>query len=338
MIRIGVLCPADIAFRRFMPALMKCNDKFVFSGIAVASEDEWGGNSDCDDSVLRAESQKARKFIDSYGGKLYNSYSSLIESAEIDAVYLPLPPGLHFAWGKRVLEAGKNLFMEKPFTTAYKDSFELITLAKSRNLVVHENYMFMYHFQIEYIKKILQDKQLGTTRLIRIDFGFPFRGANDFRYSKELGGGALLDCGGYTVRLAAELLGSSAMLISSNLSYSEEFDVDIFGTATLRNRDGLTANVSFGMDNTYRCSLDIWGSEASLFTNRVFTAPAGYKPDFVLTRKDCQSNIQLPEDDTFKKSLLHFHEKIESGISGSDQILSQAKLVQQIYDAKRWKS
>ena len=120
--------------------------------------------------------------------------------------------------------------------------------------------MFVYHTQLDWIRKKISEGTIGEVRLIRIDFGFPFRGANDFRYNKALGGGALLDCGGYTLKLASLFLGDSAKVTASQLNGKDGFEVDIYGSATLTNNEGLTAQVSFGMDNSYKCSLEVWGS------------------------------------------------------------------------------
>ena len=183
-IRIGVICPSEIAYRRFMPALKKC-EGIEFAGISTADASEWNGV--LIDELKKSETEKAERFISKYGGRLYDSYASLLSSPDIDAVYLPLPPALHYRWGKAALENGKHLFMEKPFTTSLDDTRELIELARSKGLAVHENYMFAFHSQIEWIKNRIAEGAVGDIRLIRIDFGFPFRGANDFRYNKTLG-------------------------------------------------------------------------------------------------------------------------------------------------------
>ena len=44
MIKIGIICPSEIAFRRFLPALQKANDEIQFAGIAIASPEEWFGD------------------------------------------------------------------------------------------------------------------------------------------------------------------------------------------------------------------------------------------------------------------------------------------------------
>lgn len=330
--RIGVICPSEIAFRRFMPALTLLKDKFEYAGVAVADAPEWGDGYS--QQITERELNKAEAFQKQYGGRIFNSYSSLISSDEIDAVYLPLPPGLHYQWGKVVLENNKHLLLEKPSTTSSVDTASLISLATRRNLALHENYMFQYHSQIAYIKKMIADGMAGNLRLLRISFGFPQRSVTDFRYNKALGGGALLDCGGYTIKLATMLLGDSAKIVTSKLNYTDGFEVDLYGSATLINDSGLVCQVSFGMDNAYKCELEVWGSRGTIYTNRILTAPAGFEP--VLIYKDGNNpaqEIKLESDDTFKKSIEAFYDCIvdkKSRELNYQAIQEQADFVEQI--------
>ena len=327
MIRIGVLCPSEIAFRRFMPALKQL-DRFEYIGLAAATEREFSGADS--DQVRASELEKAEKFAAEHGGKIFSGYESLITSDEIDAVYIPLPPALHFRWAKKALECGKHILLEKPFTTSLEDTKELIAIAENRGLAVHENYMFAYHTQLDWVKEQINSGVIGDVRLIRIDFGFPFRGANDFRYCKALGGGALLDCGGYTLKLASMFLGDTVRVTESQLCGKDGFEVDIYGSATLKNDAGLTAQVSFGMDNSYRCSLDIWGSSGSIYTNRILTAPAGYAPVMTIRNADGEKNMELPADDTFRKSIEAFADCISNSKKRNDkysEIIRQSGLV-----------
>lgn len=330
-IRIGIICPSEIAFRRFMPAVKQCNN-FEYAGVAVANAEEWNGT--LTDKIRKSELEKAQNFADNYGGKIFESYMQLIESNDIDAIYLPLPPALHYKWGKLVLEGGKHLFLEKPSTTCADDTKKLIEAAKFKKLALHENYMFQYHSQIEYIQKMIEDGKVGDLRLIRIAFGFPKRSANDFRYNKKLGGGALLDCGGYTIKLASMFLGESSKIVTSHLNYTDEFNVDIYGSATMVNDDGLTAQLAFGMDNSYKCDLEVWGSKGTIFANRILTAPAGFEP--VIEYKSGNEpieKIKLDADDTFKKSIKFFGKCIENTdarIENYKAIIHQENLVDKI--------
>lgn len=312
--KIGILGTSDIAFRRLLPALQKCPD-LTYAGVASRTM------------------EKTARFVDAYGGQVYPSYDALLEDSSIDAVYVPLPPALHYEWGRKVLEAGKHLLMEKPFTTSLKEMKRLRMLAEEKGLAVHENYMFLYHSQLAKIKELIADGTAGELRLIRTAFGFPKRNGDDFRYNKFLGGGSLLDCGGYPVRLALELLGERTHVTQAKLVQPEGFEVDLFGSAVLENADGLCAQISFGMDNSYKCELEIWGSKGIISTDRIFTAPANFQPTIKIKKQNGEEILSLPKDDSFHNTLLTFYQAVQDPSyrkSISETIAKQSNLIETI--------
>lgn len=309
-IKVGIICPSEIAFRRFLPSLQRVKE-FSFAGVAVASPDEWAGDgkvSDDTKAVLAKERQKAQTFIDSYGGKIYEGYKTLITSPDIDVVYLPLPPALHFKWAKLALESGKHAYVEKPFTTNLEDTQVLLAIARNKRLAVHENYMFIYHRQLQAVQELIAQGEIGQVRQYHISFGFPRRAANDFRYNKSLGGGALLDAGGYCMKYASWLLGDSARLVCANTYSEPEFEVDIFGSCTMINEEGIVVQMSFGMDCDYKCELEAWGSTGTLTTGRILTAPDGFVPDMIVKHNQEKITKILPADNAFEKSIRRFYD------------------------------
>lgn len=305
---VGIICPSEIAFRRFLPSLKRV-EEFQFVGVAIASPEEWAGEGKVTEATLAVidkERQKAQTFVDSYGGRIFEGYQTLIDSPEVDVVYLPLPPALHYKWAKRTLEAGKNAYVEKPFTTGFADTQALLSIAREKKLAVHENYMFVFHKQLQAIKDLIAGGEIGKVRQYRVSFGFPRRAANDFRYNKALGGGALLDAGGYCMKYASWLLGDTARLVCANAYYEPEFEVDIFGSATMVNDEGTVVQMSFGMDCDYKCELEAWGSTGTLTTGRILTAPDGLEPDMVIKHNQELVTKKLPSDNAFEKSIRRF--------------------------------
>lgn len=328
MKRIGIICPSEIAFRRFLPALKEAGC-FEYMGVAIASKEEFVGATD---EIMAKERVKAQTFVENYGGKIYEGYNALIHADEVDAVYLPLPPGLHYKWAKEALEVGKHILVEKPCTTALANTGDLLNEAREKGLAVHENYMFTFHDQLEAVNDILNSGEIGDARLFRISFGFPMRAQNDFRYNKALGGGALLDCGGYTLKYASLLLGPTAQIKYAQSNFIEGFNVDMYGSAALVNNEGLTAQVSFGMDHNYKCELEVWGSKGTIYTNRILTAPAGFVPEVIIRKGNEEEKRNLPADDAFKKSILHFADCIKNAATREANyhtLLRQAHLVEQ---------
>lgn len=317
MIRIGIICPSEIAFRRFLPALKLVKD-FSFTGIGIASAEEWHGKGkeyvkEAEKARLERETAKAQTFLNAWGGgKLIEGYENLVSSDLIDAVYLPLPPALHYKWAKFALEHGKHVFVEKPSTTDVANTNDLIKLAHQKGLALHENYMFIYHDQLKVVNDVVASGEIGDVRLYRISFGFPRRAHNDFRYNKTLGGSALIDAGGYTIKYASYLLGPTAKLTTAQLNFLDEFEVDMYGSATMVDDKGVTAQLAFGMDNDYKCDIEIWGSKGTITSNRILTAPAGFEPEFNIKKNQDFETRKLPIDDAFKKSIERFRDCIDN--------------------------
>lgn len=313
---VGIICPSEIAFRRFLPSLQKV-DELTFAGVAIASPEEWAGDGPLTENtlaIIENERKKAQNFIDNYGGKIYEGYQKLITSPEIDIVYLPLPPALHFKWAKLALESGKHAYVEKPFTTSLADTQTLLAIAKGKKLAVHENYMFIYHRQLQAVQDLIAQGEIGKVRQYRVSFGFPRRAANDFRYNRALGGGALLDAGGYCMKYASWLLGDTARLVCANSYHEPEFEVDIFGSCTMANDEGTIVQMSFGMDCDYKCELEAWGSTGTLTTGRILTAPDGLEPDMTIKHNQEYITKKLPADNAFEKSIRRFYDCLKNDV------------------------
>lgn len=331
MIRVGILGPSEIAFRRFLPALVK-TEGCEYAGVAVATIEERKiiANQEATEEDVLKGVEKGNAFVRTFGGMVYSSYEHLLNDASIDAIYLPLPPALHYYWAKKALEAGKHVLVEKPFTTSLRDTCDLIRIAQTHNLALHENYMFIYHSQLEKIEGMLAEGRIGEVRLFRTAFGFPQRASGDFRYSKALGGGALFDCGGYPIKLARRFLGKTAELKYGELQYKADCEVDIAGSGICSDGQGLTVQIAFGMDNAYKCELEVWGSKGRICTNRIFTAPMGYQPTLEIETQDGKESVLLEADDTFYKSIQHFIyliEKPEERMLQFEEIVAQARTI-----------
>lgn len=334
-IRIGVLGPANIALRRTIPAIIK-SEKCEFAGVAVASYGErelgiaakYKLNKDDPSDISR---KKAENIVKTYGGIIYDSYMAMIKSEDVDAIYIALPPALHSTWGELALKNNKHVFMEKPFTVSMNSTGVLVELAKERNLAIAENFAFIYHKQLEEIKAIIESGRIGDIRLIRSNFGFPHRDKDDFRYNKDLGGGALLDCGCYTIKLAQMLLGTDVKIEYSRLYSSKDESVDIYGVIEAVNDKGVPAQLSFSMDQQYCCELEVWGSKGCISSPRIYTAPDELSVDIRINTGVDTNVISVPAEDQFKKSVDSFADMINNPIcrnNSYEEIINQGRLLE----------
>ncbi len=303
-IRIGILGPANIALNKMIPAIIK-SDKYEYVGIAVANEQERlvipSGISDIDH--IKDSIKKAVEYNKKYNGKTYLSYEDMLKSNEIDVVYIALPPILHYYWGKRALLNNINVIMEKPFTTSLRDTKEIVSIAKEKNLALIENFAFVFHPQIIKIQEILKSEQFGDLKLVRSNFCFPFKGENDFRYKKELGGGALFDCGCYTVKAAQLFLGADMKIIGSKLVNSKIYSVDMQGAIIAVNDKGVIAQLSFGMDQQYSCELELFGSKGYVKSSRIFTAPENFAVKLIIKNNNEETYCSINPENQFVEIL-----------------------------------
>jgi len=220
---------------------------------------------------------RARVLAEPYGAEVV-PVTEVLEG--IDALYIPYPPSLHKEWLVQAIEAGIHVWCEKPLTTSHADTIEVIETARRRGVVVFENYMFLQHNQHVLAKGLSQE--IGDVRLFRAAFAFPpFSDTGNFRYSEELGGGALLDCAGYPIRAAMSWLGDDLRVVSASLTGGNAphtRGVDIYGSATLESSKGVIAQIHFGFDNSYECMYAVHGSSGILSVPKAYTPRPGDRP------------------------------------------------------------
>jgi len=313
-IRIGIMGTANIAVRSVIPAIADLTGKFKLSAIASRS--------------LSAAEQVAA----SYQVTALQGYEALVDRELCDAVYVPLPNSLHFAWVRKCLENGIHVLVEKSMGCNLAEVEELNQLAQRQGLVLAENFQFRFHRQLSFIQELLATGRIGQLRCLRSSFGFPpFKDAGNIRYQPALGGGALLDAGAYPVKIAQIFLGQQLKVKAANLNYGPEHEVDIWGGAYLQQKKGnLFAEIAFGFDHYYQCNLELWGSTGKIYTNRIFTAPPGYQPQIILETASGTETISLEPDHHFINMLQHFYQLITNGNERDheyQQNINQARLI-----------
>ena len=78
----------------------------------------------------------------------------MLNSTEVDVVYIATPIGVHFFQAKLAIEAGKHVWCEKPLTCSYNDTQELVSLSENKQKVLTESFMYLYHPQFQRVKKL----------------------------------------------------------------------------------------------------------------------------------------------------------------------------------------
>ena len=96
-------------------------------------------------AVAAREGSRAQAFAAKHGiARVHDSYEALIADPDLDAVYIPLPNGLHGRWTRAALTAGKHVLCEKPFTANAAEAREIAELAAKSDRVVMEAFPYRY--------------------------------------------------------------------------------------------------------------------------------------------------------------------------------------------------
>lgn len=106
---------------------------------------------------------------DLYANDLHytRSFDDILSDASIDAVCLAVETSAHYELAKRVIDSGKHLYVEKPFTNNLIQAEELKVLANQKGIIIHVDHIMIYHPAIVKIKEIMEAGELGD--IIYID-------------------------------------------------------------------------------------------------------------------------------------------------------------------------
>jgi predicted dehydrogenase len=198
-------------------------------------------------AIAAREPSRARAFASKHRiPKVHDNYSSLLDDPNIDAIYNPLPNGLHGRWTVAALEAGKHVLCEKPFTANAAEAEEVATVARRTGLVVMEAFHYRYHPMAIRMVSLLRSGELGPIRHIEAWMCTPLLPAGDIRWQLDLAGGSTMDLGCYTIHLTRSLAGAEPEVVAAE-ARERSAGVDRWLRAEMRLPDGVTGRITAAM-------------------------------------------------------------------------------------------
>lgn len=202
--------------------------------------------------------EKARNFAKEYDIRnAYGTYQELANDQSVDIVYVATPHPFHKDCVLMCLNAGKAVICEKPFTINSKETAELIACARKNQVFLMEGMWTRFLPATVKVREWLSNGIIGDIKMVKADFGFRCGWDPECRLlNQDLGGGALLDVGIYTISYVSMILGGISPSNISSMANIGETKVDEEFSAIISYEGGTIASVS-GAIRTSMAN-DVW--------------------------------------------------------------------------------
>jgi len=272
----------------------------------------------------------AQAFAAAHGiPRAHGSYEALLADSGVDAIYVPLPNGLHVEWTMRALQAGKHVLCEKPMDRRPARVAAAFDAAERTGLVLSEGFMWRHHPQAARLRELLGADAIGDVRLVRACFSFALTARTDVRLDHALDGGALMDVGCYCVSGARLAAGGEPLSVSAHAVTRRGVDTRL--TALLRFDRDVLGVIDCGFDLAGRGELEITGSKGRIVLPDPWLA---YHPRIVLERGDAREVVAVEHADGFALELEDMCAAIRGQrepLLGRGDALGQARTIEALY-------
>jgi len=307
MISIGVLGTARVVPYGLLAAAKKT------PGVEVAG-------------IASRTSQKAEEFAARHGIRhAFGSYEALLQSRDIDAVYIALPTGLHYEWTRQALEAGKHVLCEKPLAENAQQAQSLFQLAGQHGLVLVEAMHIRNLERLRRQRELVAGGEFGRLTHLESCFRTPYVrfSQDDFRLNYGLGGGAALDVGCYAVSCLRYVAGEEPEVVQVSHKCIHR-QVDRWMRAVVRFPSGADGIIEFGFRGFY---LPRGSVTATCEKGRIKWRGEG----LVLEKEGKQTRERLAQPSTYQRQLESFAKRVRG--DRSDEPIDDALMTARVLDA-----
>jgi predicted dehydrogenase/aryl-alcohol dehydrogenase-like predicted oxidoreductase len=230
----------------------------------------------------------------------YQSYDALLADKDVQAVYIATPHPSHIEWAIKAAEAGKHILCEKPVALNHADAMAIIEAAQRNDVFFMEAFMYRCHPQIAKLRELIQAGTIGDVQVIQSTFAFQTRFDPESRLLKSsLGGGGILDVGGYCASLARLVAGAATGHLFADpiqvtgTGHIGESKVDEYAVASLAFSNGIVAQLLTGVRVNAENTIRIYGTEGSLIVLSPWMPKADQATTLIVKRNDEEQPLHI---------------------------------------------
>ncbi|KAF4966926.1 hypothetical protein FSARC_5459 [Fusarium sarcochroum] len=209
------------------------------------------------DVIIQAVAARDRGKAEIYAKKhnipqVIHSYEALLDDPSIDAVYIPLPAGLHHEWALKALAKGKHVIIEKPATVNATEAellFQCPLLKQPNAPILLEAMHFRFQPAWQYFLSLVDPPNIQAVNTFAElpSYMIPKRG---IRFDYDLGGGNILDLGTYPLYALRQIMGTEpeeCTMCNTRTAPAPQQLCDEFAEASFRFPGGRVGNAVMNM-------------------------------------------------------------------------------------------
>ncbi|MBN1146456.1 MAG: Gfo/Idh/MocA family oxidoreductase [Anaerolineales bacterium] len=318
-VRWGLLSTANIN-RRLIPAIRASKRGEL---AAVASRDQ-----------ARAKAYAAEWHIP----RVFGDYQAMLDSGQIDAVYISLPNHLHAEWSIRAMQAGVHVLCEKPFAITLDEVERMIAASQESGRVLAEAFMYRHHPQTRIAGEWAHSGRLGEISLVRGVFNFAIKSRENVRLAPEYGGGCLWDVGVYPLSFAQYIYGGPPLAVSG-MQWLGEGGVDESFAGQMRYPGDRLAQISSSFRTPFYTHAEVIGAEGRLVIDRPFIEmDDGRKHMFFYPKEGKPQSIPVPKKELYLGEVEDMHAAILDGAApylGLGETRNHVRTALALYESAR---
>ena len=255
-------------------------------------------------AVGSRDEASAQRFAAEHGldaGHAHGSYEALLADSAVDAVYVATPHPFHCEVVVAALTAGKHVLCEKPIGMSLAEVDAMQEAARRHGRTLMEAWMYRCHPQTAKVVELVREGAIGDLRHVQAAFSFRARFDPAGRlWNKALGGGAILDVGGYPLSYARLLAG-----VAQGRAFAEpealhgvgviaaETGTDLRASAVVRFAAGVTAELSCGTDVSQDNGVRIYGSAGSILVTSPYVVTRDASPTVISLTREGEAEEQI---------------------------------------------
>lgn len=245
-------------------------------------------------------------------GQVFNSYTEAEEKSMAEIAYISNVNSAHALWAKRALQRGMHVIVDKPAFLDLKTALEMTTLAEKLDLCLAEATVYSYHPQITRVNEIIHEKNLYPTNLT-VNFSFPPMNSENFRYNKDLGGGAFNDLGPYAVSPGRIFFNEIPEKILCTINdYDVTKIVELSFSVIAKYSNGRSMIGNFGFTSEYINRINILGPDFLFEINRAFTPPWDIENEILFKMQNKSTLIRTGKSNSFINFIGDFIDSINN--------------------------